>query len=79
MWPRPYKKLAGYITNSVIFRAEDFLGNAVTNSLQNNQVYSLTLQFYQWEYPVGYSGSGHPLNQYNYYQLRTRVCRRALN
>ena len=72
-------KLAGYITNSIIFRAEDFMGNAVTNSLQNNQVYSLTLKFYQWEYPIAFVGTGHGLNEYNYYQLRTRVCRRALD
>ncbi len=72
-------QLASYITNSIIFEAQDFQGNPVTNSLQNNQVYSLTLQFYQWEYPIAFTGSGKALNEYNYYQLRTKVCRRALD
>ena len=72
-------KLASYITNSIIFEAEDYGGHPVTNSLQNNQVYSLTLQFYQWEYPIAFTGPGHALNEYNYYQLRTKVCRRALD
>jgi type II secretory pathway pseudopilin PulG len=72
-------KLAGYLTNSIIFRAEDFQGNPVTNNLANNQVYSLTLQFYQWEYPIAFVGTNHGLNEYNYYQLRTKVCRRALD
>jgi type II secretory pathway component PulJ len=72
-------KLTGYITNAVIFDAEDFQGNVVTNSPKNNQVYGLTLQFYQWEFPIAFIGAGHGLNEYNYYQLRTKVCRRALD
>jgi type II secretory pathway pseudopilin PulG len=72
-------KLTGYITNSYIFDAEDFQGNIVTNSPKNNQVYGLTLQFYQWEFPIAFVGSGTGLNEYNYYQLRTKVCRRALD
>jgi type II secretory pathway pseudopilin PulG len=72
-------KLCAYITNSIIFEAEDFQGHAQTNSLKNNQVYSLTLQFYQWEYPIAFIGTNHALNEFNYYQLRTKVCRRALD
>lgn len=71
--------LASYITNTIIFDAEDFQGNIVTNNLENNQIYRLTLQFYQWEYPIAYVGTNHDLNEYNYYQLRTKVCRRALD
>jgi hypothetical protein len=71
--------LAGYITNTIIFDAEDFQGNIVSNNLKNNQVYSLTLQFYQWEYPIAVIGTNSGLNAYNYYQLRTKVCRRALD
>jgi Tfp pilus assembly protein PilW len=75
-------KLCGYITNSIIFEAEDFQGHAQTNNLKNNQVYSLTLQFYQWEYPIAFvttNTTSHALNEFNYYQLRTKVCRRALD
>ena len=70
--------LVAYLTNRVVFDAEDFQGNLVTNNLKNNQVYRMVLQFSQWEYPIGYIG-GQGLNAYDYYQLRTRVCRRALN
>jgi hypothetical protein len=77
-------KLSSYITNSDIFAAEDWdawpaAGTAmtpVTNSIENNQVYSVKLQFYQWEYPIAVVG-GIGLNSYDYYQIRTRVCRRA--
>jgi hypothetical protein len=71
--------LVGYITNSIIFDAEDYLGNIVTNSLHNNQIYRMTLQFSQWEYPIAFIGTNQGLNEYNYYQLRTRVCRRAID
>jgi type II secretory pathway pseudopilin PulG len=70
--------LTKYITNSIIFDAEDFQGNPVTNNVQNNQVYGVTLQFYQWEYPIGYIG-GVGFNAYDFYQLRTKICRRALD
>ena len=71
--------LVGYITNMIVFNAEDFRGNLVTNNLLNNQVYKLTLQFSQWDYPLAYIGPNGGLNEYNYYQLRTRVCRRAID
>jgi type II secretory pathway pseudopilin PulG len=69
--------LVGYITNTIVFDAEDYLGNVVTNNPKNNQVYRMTLQFYQWEYPIGFIG-GHGFNAYDYYQLRTKVSRRAI-
>jgi Tfp pilus assembly protein PilW len=71
--------LATYITNSIIFTAEDCFGNTVSNFMQNNQIFTVTLQFYMWEYPIGYVSAGGGLNAYDYYQLRTKVCRRALN
>jgi Tfp pilus assembly protein PilW len=69
--------LVGYITNTIVFDAEDFQGNIVTNNPKNNQVYHMTLQFYQWEYPIGFIG-GKGFNAYDFYQLRTKVCRRAI-
>lgn len=80
--------LAAYITNLDIFAAEDWDNwptsgapasqVTVSNSTLNNQVYSVKLQFWQWEYPIAVVGGG-GLNAYDYYQLRTRVCRRALD
>jgi prepilin-type N-terminal cleavage/methylation domain-containing protein len=69
-------KLTTYVTNSVIFAAVDCWGSNIVNQMNNNQVYTITLQYYQWEYPIGYIG-GQGFNAYDYYQLRTRVCRRA--
>ena len=71
--------LASYITNQIVFDAEDYLGNTMSNSLKNNQVYHVTLQFYQWEYPIAFIGTNTGLNEYDYYQLRTKVSRRALD
>ncbi len=68
--------LASYITNTIIFDAEDYRGNILTNDSRNNRVYGVTLQFYQWEYPVGSVGAG---AMYDYYQLRTRATRRAID
>jgi len=78
--------LSGYITNMDIFAAEDWdnwpaTGTAMsptTNNVSNNQVFSVKLQFYQWEYPIAVVG-GAGLNAYDYFQLRTRVCRRAID
>lgn len=74
--------LASYITNTDVFCAESWDNwptNAMTpttNNVWNNQIYSVKFQFYQWEYPIAVVG-GIGLNAYDYYQLRTRVCRRA--
>ena len=60
--------LADSVTNTIIFTAQDFSGQVLTNS-QNNQVIHLTLEFYQPEhYMVG------P----DYYKLETSVTRRAV-
>ena len=72
-------KLATYITNLDIFCANDCFGNVITNFIQNNQVFSVKMQFYQWEYPLAMVGTNGNWNAYDYYQLRTKVCRRALD
>jgi hypothetical protein len=37
------------------------------------------MQFYQWEYPIAVVSTNQAANAYDFYQLRTRVCRRALD
>lgn len=69
--------LTDYITNTLIFDAEDLYGNILTNN-QNNRVIHMTLQFSQWEYPIARIGSTN-FNSYDYYQLRTRATRRAID
>jgi hypothetical protein len=71
--------LASYITNLDIFSAQDCWGNTVSNFALNNQVFAIKLQFYQWEYPIAVVSTNGGLNAYDYYQLRTKVCRRALD
>ncbi len=72
--------LAKYITNQIVFDARDWQNNIVTNyqSLDNRLLIEVKMQFSQWEYPVAFVG-GVGLNAYDYYQLRTRVFRRAWN
>jgi type II secretory pathway pseudopilin PulG len=69
--------LASYVTNQIIFDAENFQGNILTNNVEN-RVIRLTLQFYQWEYPIARVG-GTNYNSYDFYQLRTRATRRAID
>ena len=66
--------VANSITNNIIFTAEDFRGQVLTNN-ENNRVIGLMLQFYQLQYPVVRIGPG---ELYDYYQLRTKITRRAL-
>jgi prepilin-type N-terminal cleavage/methylation domain-containing protein len=66
--------VAGFITNHLIFQAEDFLGNVLTNE-QNNRVIRLTMEFYRWEYPIATVGNG---GMYDYYRLQTRITRRLI-
>ena len=74
--------LACYLTNTDIFAAESWDNwptgpiTPTTNNVYNNQIYAVKFQFYQWEYPIAVVG-GIGLNSYDYYQLRTRICRRA--
>jgi prepilin-type N-terminal cleavage/methylation domain-containing protein len=67
--------IAKYITNQVVFCAEDFLGNTLTNN-QNNRTIKMTLEFYQWEFPVAQVAPG---AYYDYCRLQTRVTRRAID
>jgi hypothetical protein len=70
--------LAKYVTNYYVFEAEDYQGNRLTNSdaYLNNTVIHVTMQFYQWEYPIGFVG-GNAIDAYDFYRLTTRVTRRC--
>lgn len=68
------EKIARYLTNQLVFQAEDHLGNVLTND-QNNRVIRMQLEFYQWEFPIARVGGG---NYYSYYRLQTRITRRAI-
>jgi type II secretory pathway pseudopilin PulG len=48
--------VARFVTNSMVFQAEDFRGNILTND-DNNRVIKMTLEFYRWEYPLALSAS----------------------
>lgn len=60
--------VAESVTNSVVFRAQDYSGTVLTNN-QNNRVISVNLEFF---HPKSY------LQVANYYKLETAVTRRAL-
>jgi len=60
--------MAQSVTNTVLFTAEDCIGNVLTNS-QNNRVIHLSLEFYQ---PQGTCATA------DSYKLETSVTRRAL-
>jgi len=68
-----YRSLAGNVTNRIVFDAEDFQGNILTNN-QNNRVIRMTLDFLQFEYASGQRG-----NAYNHYQVQMRATQRLLN
>jgi type II secretory pathway pseudopilin PulG len=67
--------VAEFITNRMVFTAEDSFGNVLTNN-RNNRVIGLTLQFFQIQYPV--VTVGQPGSFFDYYQLRTKITRRTL-
>jgi Tfp pilus assembly protein PilW len=73
------KNLCTYITNMDVFATMDCWGNIASNRIDNNWIYTVKFQFYQWEYPIAVISSNGGANAYDYYQLRTRVCRRSLN
>lgn len=66
--------VARFLTNRITFAAEDYAGNVLTND-QNNRVIRMSLEFYQWEFPVAHAGAG---AYYDYYRLQTRVTRRTI-
>jgi len=67
--------LARYVTNAVVFQAEDYQGNILTNAL-NNRVVKVTLQFFQPVYPVASAAKG---GKYDCFQLQTSVSRRSID
>lgn len=71
--------LATYITNMDVFATMNCQGTISSNTISDNWLYTVKFQFYQWEYPIAVISSNSAPNAYDYYQLRTRVCRRALN
>jgi prepilin-type N-terminal cleavage/methylation domain-containing protein len=66
--------IARFVTNQMVFQAEDFNGVVLTNDV-NNRVIRMTLEFYQWEYPITTIGQG---GLYDYYRIQTRVTRRLI-
>jgi prepilin-type N-terminal cleavage/methylation domain-containing protein len=66
--------IANSVSNSLVFASEDFSGTVLTNN-QNNRVISMTLQFYQIQYPAIAIGPG---SMFDFYQLKTKVTRRTL-
>ena len=75
------KTLAKYVTNQIVFDARDWQNRIVSNEacLDNRLLIEVTMQFSQWEYPIAKVGPANGWNAYDYYQLRTRVFRRAWN
>ena len=69
--------LCDYITNSLPFDAEDLYGNILTNNL-DNRVIGITMQFSQWVFPIARI-RGTNFNEFNFYQLRTKATRRAID
>jgi prepilin-type N-terminal cleavage/methylation domain-containing protein len=63
--------VASYITNQIVFDAENFEGTILTNN-QNNYLVHMTLDFSQHLYSIGTN----QFNAYDYYQLNTVVTRR---
>ncbi|HTR40535.1 MAG TPA: prepilin-type N-terminal cleavage/methylation domain-containing protein [Pseudomonadales bacterium] len=66
--------VADFITNQVVFDAENFMGTILTNN-QNNYLIRMKLNFSQYAAPIASVGNNH-YNAYDYYQLNTVVTRR---
>jgi hypothetical protein len=66
--------IASSITNDIVFTAEDFAGTILSNNF-NNRVIGVRLQFFQIDNPFVPIGRGH---YFDFYELQTRVTRRAL-
>lgn len=69
------RMMANYVTNYYVFTAEDYRAHVLT-SYDNNPVIRVTMNFLQWQYPIGMVGNG-GIDSYNYYRLQTRVSRRT--
>ena len=66
--------MAEAVSNSMVFTAEDFRGNILTNDV-NIRVFSVTLQFYQLQYPKVAVGPG---SYYDWYKVQTKVTKRTM-
>lgn len=66
--------IANSVTNQLVFTAEDYAGNILTNNY-NNRIIGLMLEFYQIQYPQMTVGPG---QYYDYYRLSTRIARRTI-
>jgi type II secretory pathway component PulJ len=66
--------IASYVTNAILFSKEDYLGNTLTMDAGNSTV-NVRLQFTQLSYPMTMIGTN---NFFDYYQMQTRITRRAL-
>jgi Tfp pilus assembly protein PilW len=66
--------VADFVTNQIVFDAENFLGTELTNS-ENNYLIHMTLDFSQFAYSIASMGSNQ-FNAYDYYQLNTVITRR---
>jgi len=77
--------VANHMTNLVVFQAEDFQGNVVTN-YDNNRVIRMTMEFYQPVFPTkqktpanAISSQTNSAGMYDYFRLQTRMARRAID
>jgi prepilin-type N-terminal cleavage/methylation domain-containing protein len=68
---------ARYVTNYYCFYGENYQGSNTTD-YENNTVIHVVLQFYRWEYPLGFVGTN-AINAYDFYTIQTRVMRRAID
>jgi prepilin-type N-terminal cleavage/methylation domain-containing protein len=68
-----YDVVAQFLTNSVSFRAEDHLGNVLTDGTHSYTIRTV-MQFYQYMYPLTRVGPGY---LYDYYKLEFKATRRA--
>lgn len=66
--------VASSIRNEQVFTSEDFQGNILTNN-HNNRVIGVSLEFFQLQNPTVPIGPG---SLFDYYQLRTKITRRAI-
>lgn len=61
--------VAQYLTNSMYFRAEDYLGNIKTD-LSYKYVIRVVMEFCQYQYPLTRVGPGY---YYDYYKMEFRI------
>lgn len=66
--------IATAVSNTLVFKMEDFSGNVLTNK-QNNCVIGVDLNFYEIENPYAVVGAN---SYYKSYQVRTKIAQRTL-